>query len=166
MFSTLLSCEGQRSERGDKQDFSGVKFEGTYHYVYPYNTADLIEDHYIVFENNANGTTGRYYGTSDEFEENREEHLPGFFVAEMKDLKTYGDSITFKLILKDDDVFTNPIAIDIHSAKEARQKGFENWEYAKYLTLSKDYIGIIKGDSIFFKGSIPLLNKSFKKKGK
>jgi|GEM_PF-2307464 len=80
--------------QGDKVD---LYLNGIYEYVYPYNTDNLIENHYIAFKKTGEIVEGWYYGTSDEFDEAREGYLPGFFVSKISGLKTSGDSLFFKV---------------------------------------------------------------------
>jgi hypothetical protein len=95
---SLISCEQgeetkQRNPEIIKKLTQAQNIDGCYEYIYPDNTSDLIENHYIVLKNG----TGLYYGTSDEFDEARTEYLPGFFVVPMQNLSIDNDSIRFKL---------------------------------------------------------------------
>ena len=137
------------------------KYIGIYEYVYPDNTADLIENHYIVLSKSDSVYSGLYYGTTDEFENAREEHLPGFFVAKMNKLSIIGDTIKFTLNVNNNDFFTKAIDLKITSSEEARKNRYKPW--GNYLTIKpKTYIGLIKNsDNFFFKGEQDYLDKKF-----
>lgn len=98
LFLTLIAC-GQNAnpqKQGDKvENFD--KYVGIYEYVYPDNTQDLIENHFIVLTKNGEKISGLYYGTSDEFDDAREGYLPGFFVSPMDNLQINGETIRFVL---------------------------------------------------------------------
>jgi len=105
-----------------------------------------------------------YYGTSDEFDEAREGYLPGFFISPMDNLQISGDTIKFILKTDNSDFLTKPVDLTIQSTKEAINAGYKNWEN-KIPTNSETYIGLIKGsETIFFKGEMEFMNKTFKKK--
>jgi hypothetical protein len=125
----------------------------TYEFVYPYNTADLIENHYIKLFIRSGSLTGKYYGPTDEFDEAREEYLPGFFVTDLFDLEIQGDSIKFVILCSDDDFFTKPIDLKIQNSDEARNQGYTKWN-VKLRTNMKKYKGSIQGDTIHIKDEI------------
>lgn len=80
---------------------------GVYEYVYEHNTKSLIQNHYIELVKKNGIIEGRYYGTSDDFDDAREGYLPGFFSADMKNLQINGNNITFAV--KPDKFFNNAI---------------------------------------------------------
>ncbi len=70
---------------------------GIYEFVYEHNTKLLIENHYIELVEKNGIIKGRYYGTSDDFDDAREGYLPGFFSAEMNNLQIKGNDISFEV---------------------------------------------------------------------
>ncbi len=139
------------------------KFAGVYEYVYPDNTADLIENQYIVLTEINGNLSGNYYGTSDEFDEAREGYRPGFFVSPMDQLQITGDTIRFELNTQNSDFMTKAIELKIKSTKEAVNAGYKNWDN-RLETYPKQYAGLIKDSTIvFFKGLQYFYNKTFKK---
>jgi len=82
---------------------------GVYEYVYPYNSNDLSENHYLRLEQHNDTVTGIYYGTSDDFDDAREGYLPGFFMARMRDLIMTDSTIRFTVRVDSSDMFTKPI---------------------------------------------------------
>jgi hypothetical protein len=137
---------------------------GTYEYVYPDNTPDLIENHYIIIDEIDNHYVGRYYGTSDEFDDAREGYYPGFFVADMENLEIKNDTIRFRLTVPNDKILTKSVDLKIKTYEEAKEKGYENWP--NKMTLEpKEYVGVFKNaKSIFFKGEYEFKDKTFIKK--
>lgn len=127
--------------------------EGTYEYVYPDNTEDLIENHYIKLILEPESLIGKYYGTTDEFDEAREGYLPGFFVADLYDLQIQDDSIKFVILCSDEDFFTKPIDLKIQNSDEARKQGYVTWD-VKLRTNMKKYSGFIQGDTILIKDAL------------
>lgn len=141
------------------------KYIGTYEYIYPDNTEDLIENQYIIIDKKDSKYFGLYYGTTDEFDETREGYLPGFFVAPMDNLEINNDTIKFTLSVDDKDFFEKPIDRDIKSTEEAFKAGYENWGVKMNKKFSKKYSGVIKDNGqIFFKGQEDFLDKTFIKK--
>ncbi|SRR5574344_666472 len=165
LFLTLIAC-GQNpnpQNQGDKA-VNLDKYVGIYEYVYPYNTQDLIENHFIVLTKQDGKLTGLYYGTSDEFDEAREGYLPGFFVSPMDNLQINGDTISFVLNTSNNDFLTKSVDLKIKSTKEAISSGYMKWDNI-ISTNPKTYIGLIKdSETIFFKGEMEFLDKTFKKK--
>ncbi len=120
---------------------------GIYEYVYPYNTEQLSEDHYIVLDCSSDPARGWYYGTSDDFDSAREGYLPGFFVAEMRDLDVAEGRIRFTIRVAEDEYFTRPVPLTYRAAEQVPPGELERWGY----TASSDprhYQGTVYGDSI------------------
>jgi hypothetical protein len=126
----------------DHQDSTAI-----FEYVYPHNTPDLIENHYIILTNQSDKIKGRYYGTSDEFDQAREGYLPGFFVADILNGEIVDDSITFNLMCSDQDMFTKSIDLKIINSDEARRNGYQKWDIGLRKE-QKNYKGLISGDTI------------------
>ena len=162
----VFSARGQHSfpKLSDKQTDNNDKYSGVYEYVYPDNTSDLIENHFIILTTVDNKLTGYYYGTSDEFDEAREGYLPAFFVAKMDNLLIKGDTIRFTLKADNSDFLTSAVDLKYKSTKDAVDAGYKIWEN-KISTKPTNYIGLFKNEkTIFFKGELEFLNKTFKKK--
>jgi len=95
-----------------------TELNGIYEYVYPYNSDDLIENHYIAFKTLGKEIEGWYYGTSDEFDEAREGYLPGYFVSSIKQLETTTDSIFFTIETGYNKCYDQSIPIGFVDAKQ------------------------------------------------
>jgi len=100
---------------------------GVYEYVYEHNAKDLNENHYIVLESDNDFVVGRYYGTSDDFDDAREGYHPGFFVAPMRQLSIQGQNISFQIELQADDLFLKPIELSIRSSQQVDRKRNRKW---------------------------------------
>lgn len=85
--------------------FQRNQLSGIYEYQYEHNTDDLIENHYLEFQDGK----AFYYGTSDDFDESREGYLPGFFKIEILNLKITDNKIDFTIDIDDSDLYKNPI---------------------------------------------------------
>lgn len=145
--SDLSSNEDSKINEGQSNvDFHG-DIEGVYKYTYEHNTDDLIEDHYMIIEKVDGHMVGRYYGTSDEFDEAREGYLPGFFVLDMLDLKIAKDNIEFRLKLEDNQLFTHPIDLTTISSNDVLTALNPYWLNSG-VTGENEYIGIIQNGSI------------------
>jgi hypothetical protein len=161
---SLISCEQrremqQKSLHVDDKPTQVQHIDGIYEYVYPHNTADLIENHYIVLKSGA----GLYYGTSDEFDEARTEYLPAFFVARMQDLNVSNASIKFNLKITSADLFTRAVSLKLKSSLDAKNAGYKQWGVMSPLH-AKMYKGTVKGDTLYFKAETPDLDKRFVKR--
>ena len=121
---------------------------GVYEYIYEYNTKDLNENHYIVLEPDSDFVVGRYYGTSDDFDDAREGYLPGFFVAPMRQLSIQGQKISFQIELQEDELFLKPIDLSIRSSQEVDCKKNRRWiiDYQPGIRLTRS--------SVTYKGEI------------
>jgi hypothetical protein len=118
----------------------------TYEYVYPYNTPDLVENHFIVLDGTGDEVRGWYYGTSDEFDQAREGYLPGFFVASMADLRMAADAISFTLA-RPSRFFTAPVPRAYRDASDIPPGSMEEWSVV-LTTASRDYVGTWNADTI------------------
>ena len=118
----------------------------TYAFVYPYNTPDLIEDHFIVLESGVGGARGWYYGTSDEFDAAREGYPPGFFVAPMAALDLADDAITFTLN-RPSRFFASPVPLGYRSGEDVPPGMLEEWN-VPLPTDSRQYTGAMRGGEI------------------
>jgi hypothetical protein len=132
------------------------KYVGTYKYTYQENS-------YIVLKSTNVILTGYYYGTSDEFDENRAGYYPSYFVAKLENLKIENDSINFTLNIESNDLFEKPIKLGVFSSEDARKNGYKEWD-GKMPTSPKKFIGqFIDSNTIYFKGSFDFLDKTFKR---
>src|SRR5574343_439635 len=118
------------------QNSSNIEqYVGIYEFEYPYNTENLNENHNIVLVYENGILSGKYYGTSDEFDEAREGYYTGYFVADMNNLRIENDAILW---------------------------GNSNWE--NYIQIEeKKYSGQIKNKSIIFYDDKGEISKEFKK---
>jgi hypothetical protein len=157
---TLIACgQNTNPQKHGKKIASPDKYVGIYEYVYPGNTRDLIENHFIVLSKNKDKISGLYYGTSDEFDFAREGYLPGFFVSPMDSLQINGDTIVFILNTNNSDFLTRPVDLKIQSTKEALSSGYKNWDN-KIPATPKTYTGLIKDpETIIFKGEKKFIKK-------
>ncbi len=110
---------------------------GIYEYIYEYNTEDWIENHYLEFRNKE----AFYYGTSDDFDDAREGYDPGFFVAQIEDLKKNENIISFKLKVSNSLFYKQPIT-PLYQAN-----GNELWGI-RIRNNFRNYKGEINGDTI------------------
>lgn len=101
------------------------KYIGVYKYQDKNNSN---EDQYIVLENLNGKLEGRYYGTSDDFDEAREGYYPGFFVSNMRDLQIKDNTINYNIQLQDSDVFAKPIDLIYKSSKEISLEKNSKWD--------------------------------------
>jgi hypothetical protein len=154
-------CQNCAQKTADKQNGNMDKYCGTYEYIYPHNTPDLIENNYIVLSKEDNQLTGLYYGTSDEFDHAREMYLPGFFVTPLKNILISGDSISFTLYVENKDFFQKPVDLKFKTANDARNNGYKKWIQSLDFE-PKNYLGIFNKEGIVFKDGLD--DKVFKLK--
>ena len=117
---------------------------GIYEYVYEYNNKDLVENHYIKLEEINGKLKGTYYGTSDDFDEAREEYLPGFFKADMHDIFINDSTINFKVKVISSDVYKK--AITPFKSPKNNKRWTVGLRYNE-----RNYFGKIYGDKIVIK---------------
>lgn len=122
----------------DNTDYTGV-----FKYSYEYVTETLNEDHYIVIEAIEGQLVGRYYGTSDEFDEAREGYHPGYFVLDMQELSVDGNTIEFSLVLGSDMTYTYPIDLRITGHEDVDLVENPHWSNS-HMTGEKLYLGLIE----------------------
>ncbi len=164
IFISLLSCEPDKETKQKnpeiiRKPIHSQNIDGVYEYVYPDNTADLVENQYIVLKNGI----GLYYGTSDEFDEARMEYLPGFFVVPMQYLSITSDSIRFKLEITSADLFTKAVSLKHKSSVDAKSAGYKQWGVVPPHQI-KMYKGAVRGDTLYFKARILDFDKRFIKR--
>jgi hypothetical protein len=119
---------------------------GTYVHEYPYNTAELIEDHFIVLEGAGGELRGWYYGTSDEFDAAREGYPPGFFVAPMEGLAITRDQIAFTLN-RPARFFAAPVPLQFKSVADVPPGLLDEWN-VPLPAESRRYTGTLRGGEI------------------
>jgi hypothetical protein len=165
LFLTCIACAQNSNNQGQVKSAADIdKYIGVYEFVYPYNTRDLIENHFIVLTKTDNKIAGLYYGTSDEFDVGREGYFPGFFVSPMEKLEIHGDTIRFTLNTKNSDFLTQSVDLRIKSTKAAIDSGYKNWGN-KIPTRPRTYVGVFKDSvTMFFRGEREVWNKTFKRK--
>jgi hypothetical protein len=117
-----------------------------YEYVYPYNTPDLVENHYVVLDSAGGELRGWYYGTSDEFDAAREGYLPGFFVAPMEELQVTGSAISFRLT-RPERFFVAPVPTEYRESNAVPPGVLEEWT-VPLPTGARDYAGTLGADEI------------------
>jgi hypothetical protein len=131
---------------------AGSNYTGIYMYDYEYDSEKLKEDHYIVMEIIDGKLEGRYYGTSDDFDEAREGYLPGFFVIDITNLKITDDEISFDIGLDNSILFSKPIKLDYRSAEDVPSDENPIWANSHVLEdsgkLSRSYAGKIIDEEI------------------
>jgi len=128
------------------ENIKTIELNGVFEFIYPHNTTDLIENHYIAFKTIDNKLFAWYYGTSDDFDEAREGYLPGFFVSKLTDLQLKNDSISFSITLNDNDVYSKSIKLgDIDNG--LIRSNYSPWEIGLAVN-KREYKGKIVKDSI------------------
>jgi hypothetical protein len=123
---------------------------GWYHYTAPFKQS--YSDSYILLREVGGIAEGYFYGTTDEFNDQRYAYLPGYMVLPMDSLRIDSDSISFVLHPKMDDFFTQPIERNILSTEEAKKAGCIPWieegvnplGYKEYYTTRKVYRGVFE----------------------
>jgi hypothetical protein len=138
---TPVSTIPSISATSNASDNSNAGYQGIYKFEYEDNSETLIEDHYIVIEEVNGKLTGRYYGTSDDFDVAREGYLPGFYVSEMRDMQIKDNVITFNIQLNDSDVFSKPVDQNYKSASEVPLDKNPKWIQFGLRKHSRDYKG-------------------------
>ena len=133
------------------QERAASGYPYVYEYRYPHNTFSLNENHYIVLDSLEGGVHGWYYGTSDDFDAAREGYLPGFFVAEMQELRITGDSISFTV--RPREIFTSPVPLQYRRASDAPAGLLERWT-GPTLADVRAYAGTLSDRDIVLEGRV------------
>jgi hypothetical protein len=120
---------------------------GIYEYDYPYDTKDMNENQYIAFKKDGDSIKGWYFGTSDEFDEAREGYLPGYFVSEIKNLTTKGDSLFFSIRTSRNQCYRTRPPIGYIDSDRLSQN-YEEWNYNDRIE-QVAYAGKLDGLNIF-----------------
>jgi hypothetical protein len=145
LFAVAFTSCGKGDTAGKKNSYAGI---------YEYYAGS--ESQYIVLSEKDGKVTGFFYGTSDDFDEARENYDAGYFVAPMTNLEINGDAITFVLNVENSDILVDLIDLGITSTEEAIKAGnkkgcnirYEQKEYAGHISADKETI-LIKGDKIW-----------------
>lgn len=145
---SLTGCMSRKTEIISEED----TYVGTYCFDSPNDTADQLEDHYIVLLSNGGNITGYYYGTSDDFDMTREGYTPGFFVTEMKDLVLTDNELNFNLQLFSKDIFSKPVELQYSLSEDVPIDKNPPWINAHIFNvkdgLTIDYSGTLRNDEI------------------
>ncbi len=137
-----------------------VGAQAVYEYAYPYNTPDLIENHFIVLEGEGTQARGWYYATSDEFDSAREGYLPGFFVAEMADLVLSATSISFSLT-RPERFFAAPVPLEYRDVAALPPDLLGEW-VVPLPVASRAYVGTRNGNEIVL--DVPGTPRAFRRR--
>ena len=124
---TLIGCDKQ-DQPFSEEDSSFDDLVGSYEYVCPNTTATLNENHFIVFEVVEDQLHGRYYGTSDDFDEAREGYYPGYYVTDLLDLSFKDNTFSFELDPDSADMFEDKLGLEILNTADAIEAGYTNWQ--------------------------------------
>lgn len=136
-----INKEAARPEPIEIEDFLG-----TWRFKDPHPSEQLVEDHYMVIEMSDSVLTGRYYGTTDDFDDSREGYFPGFFFSKMEDLKIENDTIKFKLKVSNDRLYKEPVPLKF---KVGDNIDLSQWEYV-VTYFERDYVGLFTDKGIEF----------------
>jgi len=142
-----------RNDQNSNHDFEA--YAGVYYFDYQQDSADLIEDHYIVIETYEGKLRGYYYGTSDDFDHAREGYAPGFFVAQMKDLNIVNGTIRFDIQLFSRDIFSAPVDLSYKQSDTVSVESNAPWLNAQIFSaengIMNNYQGTIENEEIILK---------------
>lgn len=163
----LMACSGNSETSGtENKDTSPVTTEtvqttdysGTYEYVNPYNSLDLIHNHYIVLMKNSDDTySGRYYGPTDVFDTERTEYAAGFFVLPMQNILIEGENLSFDLVPAQTDFFNETIDLSMKSSADALAAGLTPWE-VYMLWEKKSFTAKLLGGTISLENQVEEMN--------
>lgn len=135
-----------------------IDHSGTYEYVNPYNSLDLIQNHFIVLAKNSDDTySGRYYGVTDLFDPERTEYAAGFFVLPMQNILIEGENLSFDLVPTQTDFFNETINLSMNSSADALSAGLTPWEvYAVWE--KKSFTAKLLGGTISLENQVEEMN--------
>jgi hypothetical protein len=107
----------------------GYAADSIVHYLWEYGEFNTHQEDNVIelrFKDSV-VVDGFFWGTSDEFYDAREGFYPGFSVWQMQDISMAGDTIGFMLDSRGVDYFSGPLALDVHTAMEAKREGCYLW---------------------------------------
>ena len=140
--------DGQYSVAGQAKEYAA---DSIVYFYWQYQHGSPEEDSFMELRyKDSVLVDGFFWGTSDEFYEGREGYYPGFSVWRMQEINVAGDTLSFLLDSRGVDYFSAPLALDVHSAMEARQKGLPLWrqEAASYFQDSVRYTALLRPDTL------------------
>ena len=160
LFSVLSGCQSASEkqmevaeerikeylEDQEKMAKKPIELAGIWKFEDVYASEELQEHHYMVLEDQGDSLIGRYYGTTDDFDDAREGYFPGFFVATMKNLLISNDSLKFTLSIDRDELFAKPVPLTLN---ENDSIGLAKWDYG-VTYIQRDYAGLINKGQIEF----------------
>ncbi len=135
-----------------------IDHSGTYEYVNPYNTLDIIHNHYIILMKNSDDTySGRYYGPTDAVDPDRTEYAAGFFVLPMQNILIDGENLSFDLEPTQTDFFNETVDLSMTSSADALAAGLTPWEvYAAWE--KKSFTAKLLGGTISLQNQVEEMN--------
>lgn len=140
---------GLVSKKTEKKPKQKLYLNGIYEYDYPNDTQDMNENQYIAFSKKGDTVKAWYFGTSDEFDPAREGYLPGYFVSQIQNLNTKGDSIFFSISVSNNQCYaTRPPIGFVDRAKLDEE--YEVWNYNNRIN-KVDYSGKLDGLKLYIK---------------
>ena len=141
---SLLSCGNGASNAKGCEPVDSVVY-----YVYDDPRSDCEDVILQLTFSDGQVVEGYYWGTSDEFSDEREGFYPGFFVQQIGQIAQSGDQLTFVLDTRTSRYFSGPLAATIHTSDEALQQGYHLWiQNEKYFQDCVRFSGTFRTDGL------------------